>query len=619
MFPVRMFLQCVACVALITLPNAFAESAKAKKTICEEILEASPNADLQSLSARMIGEELNMDNIREHLEYLTGEKPILLAMKLEDRTHPSNREIARHYIVQALIKMGHKVLYTDFSKGVNVEVEIQGTKAPNEVLHMLAHYDTMVDGGKGADDNGSGVGLLLEMARIFKKYPPAKTVRLVFADLEERGMEGSQVYARRMKEEFFKSDKELVADKTLLGTIVVDTVAWAPTFKEEKPYLVVMEVGEEDEFKPYSYSPPSSGGGYSYGSNSNPVKTAKKKGKKGKKKGEDKSPGLFTAIKDALLGDDNVEEDDGEVEADVVADCPIPVKPKDITHGHEITRSCAKQMAYQFLRFADAENNRREKLRLRIDTFNAKPGTGDHGSFWDKGMPALMVAAAFEKGYVNPHYHKVGDTIPNMNWEYYDYVARWLVESAAYIANTDYFSLAKDLKKEKLATLIASENTAVQVSADHVGKLEITHEEENKAHASDYSSSSTYSSTYGISMTSNEKEAVEDMMEEPAHEVVVCFERNLKKADIIFKNESTYVTSREGIEKIIEAIDKRKITAVVLKKELATMKHDEGQRIWKDIVEGKKKPSKDTFYELLTKLPEIEKPEFDTHSSMGFD
>lgn len=616
MFPVRIFLQCVACVALITVPNAFAETAKVKKGICEQILEASPNADLQSLSARLIGEELSMENIRVHLDYLTGEKPILLAMKLDDRTHKSNREIARHYIVKSLNAIGWKVFYTDFGSGVNIEVEIPGTQSPNEVLHMVAHYDTMIDGGKGADDNGSGIGLLLEMARIFKKYPPAKTVRLAWVDLEEKGMEGSQTYARKMKEEFFKNDKELVADKTLLGTIVVDTIAWAPTYKEEKPYLIVMEVGEEDEFVPFSSSYSSSNNSVAYGYN----KSTKKKTKKGKKKAEkaksEDSPGLFSTIKKVIIGEeDAADEDDGD--DDVAAECEVPTtKAKDPVHGHEITRSCAKQMAYQFLRFSNAENNRREKLRMRIDTFNAKPNTGDHGSFWDKGLPALMVAAAFEKGYVNPHYHKIGDTIANMNWEYYEYVARWLVESTAYIANVDYFELGKELKKDKFDQLIKSENTLVQVQGDHVALLEVTREEENKASASESSYSGSYS--YGA-ITTREKEAIEDMGTEPAHEILVCFEANLEKADIIFDNESIYITSKEGVSKMIEIIEKRKITTIVLKEKNKTLMADAGKKIWKELIKDKKKPSKDAIYEVLTTLPEAEAPEAGGGTYIGFD
>ena len=62
-----------------------------------------------------------------------------------------------------------------------------------------------VVGAVGANDNGSGVAAVLELARLFKESKPARTLRLVAFVNEEppffkSDQMGSRVYARRSKE-----------------------------------------------------------------------------------------------------------------------------------------------------------------------------------------------------------------------------------------------------------------------------------------------------------------------------------------------------------------------------------------------------------------------------------
>jgi Zn-dependent M28 family amino/carboxypeptidase len=61
-----------------------------------------------------------------------------------------------------------------------------------------AHYDA-VPGTPGADDNASGVAVLLELARLFAAQPPAVPLWFVAFDMEEYGMLGSQAYAADLK------------------------------------------------------------------------------------------------------------------------------------------------------------------------------------------------------------------------------------------------------------------------------------------------------------------------------------------------------------------------------------------------------------------------------------
>ncbi|MGL5831773.1 MAG: M28 family peptidase [Waterburya sp.] len=62
-----------------------------------------------------------------------------------------------------------------------------------------AHYDA-VPGTPGADDNATGVAVLLEIAQVFASHPLKYPVRLVAFDLEEYGLLGSTAYAKYLKD-----------------------------------------------------------------------------------------------------------------------------------------------------------------------------------------------------------------------------------------------------------------------------------------------------------------------------------------------------------------------------------------------------------------------------------
>ena len=60
----------------------------------------------------------------------------------------------------------------------NIEATLIGQAKPREIIVIGAHYDS-VPGTPGADDNASGVAVLLEIARHFKDCRPERTIRFV--------------------------------------------------------------------------------------------------------------------------------------------------------------------------------------------------------------------------------------------------------------------------------------------------------------------------------------------------------------------------------------------------------------------------------------------------------
>ncbi len=122
--------------------------------------------------------------------------------------HYAELQAAARYIETTLSGSG----YTPFAQRFpmeagevrNIEVEIKGGARASEIILVGAHYDSVL-GAPGANDNGSGVAAVLELARLFKGESLARTLRFVafvneeppFFKSEEMG---SRHYARRSKE-----------------------------------------------------------------------------------------------------------------------------------------------------------------------------------------------------------------------------------------------------------------------------------------------------------------------------------------------------------------------------------------------------------------------------------
>lgn len=75
----------------------------------------------------------------------------------------------------------------------NVVAELPGTTHPEQIVLLTAHHDVWYT---GADDNSSGVAVLIEAARILSQREYPRTIRIVSFDLEEVGLIGSLRYFR---------------------------------------------------------------------------------------------------------------------------------------------------------------------------------------------------------------------------------------------------------------------------------------------------------------------------------------------------------------------------------------------------------------------------------------
>ena len=107
---------------------------------------------------------------------------VAVASEEHNIAHPEALERSARYIEATLSGLGYAVSRQEFeAEGVkvrNLEVALSGDAAEaTQVIVVAAHYDS-VHGAVGANDNGSGVAAVLELARLLKGFRPARGVEL---------------------------------------------------------------------------------------------------------------------------------------------------------------------------------------------------------------------------------------------------------------------------------------------------------------------------------------------------------------------------------------------------------------------------------------------------------
>ena len=140
------------------------------------------------------------ENLRHHV--------IAIASREHNQFRFAELEASARYIERTFEGYGYRVqvqrIEAPAGEVRNIEVEVKGAALASEIIVVGAHYDSVV-GAVGANDNGSGVAAVLELARLFMEAKPARTLRLVaFVDEEppffKTNQMGSRAYARRSKE-----------------------------------------------------------------------------------------------------------------------------------------------------------------------------------------------------------------------------------------------------------------------------------------------------------------------------------------------------------------------------------------------------------------------------------
>jgi Zn-dependent M28 family amino/carboxypeptidase len=145
--------------------------------------------------------------IRQHLE----DHLRFLSVTLGDRSihRPGHLQAAADYVFQNFAAMGYAPRRQTFTYlGQAVANIIAGDENPGGYYVLGAHYDT-VAGTPGADDNASGVAVLLEVARLARRLAPPRPWAFIGFTCEEppaffTPFMGSRVYARQARQQHAK-------------------------------------------------------------------------------------------------------------------------------------------------------------------------------------------------------------------------------------------------------------------------------------------------------------------------------------------------------------------------------------------------------------------------------
>ena len=143
--------------------------------------------------------EFDSERAVEHIRYLSEDIGPRVAGTDEEKQ-------AAEYIKNEFERLGFEVSTQEFDiRDDQTSQNVIAVKKPEdienpEIVYVTAHYDSVPE-SPGANDNGSGTGTLLELARIWNNVSTDKEVRLVAFGAEEIGLVGSAHYVDQLTQD----------------------------------------------------------------------------------------------------------------------------------------------------------------------------------------------------------------------------------------------------------------------------------------------------------------------------------------------------------------------------------------------------------------------------------
>ena len=135
---------------------------------------------------------------------------------------------AAQYISDTFAQMGYSAELQSFSEpdgeGMVIDsANVIATKTGSSAQEIIvgAHYDS-ADMGLGADDNATGVAVMLEAAELVKNISTPYTIRFIAFGAEEPGLLGSYAYRDQMSQADFENTIAMIN----LDSVVVGDIAY---------------------------------------------------------------------------------------------------------------------------------------------------------------------------------------------------------------------------------------------------------------------------------------------------------------------------------------------------------------------------------------------------------
>jgi len=136
---------------------------------------------------------------------------------------------ARDFIVSTMKSYGYSdIRLENYTIGGtirwNIIAELKGVENPNDWYFIGGHLDSTSEQSgvnrvcPGAEDDGSGSIAVLEMARVFKQYPPKKgTLKFIWFTGEEQGLVGSTQSASKLVSSGEKDNVKLMLTHDMIS------------------------------------------------------------------------------------------------------------------------------------------------------------------------------------------------------------------------------------------------------------------------------------------------------------------------------------------------------------------------------------------------------------------
>lgn len=167
---------------------------------------------------------VRLDSMMRWVGELSGEAPVLIngaehTILSRHKNNPGNN-LAQAWLEQKLAELGYAPQAQPFNAtGRNILASKPGDGSTEAIVILCAHYDAMPGGlanAPAADDDGSGVGALLEAARVLRDAEFVHPIVFALWDEEEQGLVGSAFYAGGMA----------ANDAPIHAVVNMDAIAW---------------------------------------------------------------------------------------------------------------------------------------------------------------------------------------------------------------------------------------------------------------------------------------------------------------------------------------------------------------------------------------------------------
>lgn len=143
-------------------------------------------------NTKLIVTQVNKDNIQRDVEDLANNYETRYA-----GTEENQRALAA--TKERFSSMGYAVSEICYAPDAcSILAEKKGKIEASKVILVMGHIDSVGESFAGADDNASGVAVILEMARVLKDTANRKTIRFFVTNGEELGLYGASHYAKQL-------------------------------------------------------------------------------------------------------------------------------------------------------------------------------------------------------------------------------------------------------------------------------------------------------------------------------------------------------------------------------------------------------------------------------------